>query len=120
MNIKQEKTYTAHIYVGKRVAYSKTILPITLAEKYLHEYADKIGLCVTIVDTKYIYTSNRMTEQIDGEEPGFIVGMINYPLYPETPESIQTKAREIATALKGLYQQQKVTIVFPDITETIQ
>ena len=112
----QVRTYTAFIYIGTRIAYTQTFYPKSIAEKYLHEYVDKIGLCVSITETKYIYSSNRMSTPVDGEEPGLIIGLLNYPLYPDTAESIRIKAREIAIALKELYEQQKVIIVYPDIT----
>ena len=115
-----ENTFTAHIYVGQRVSYSDTILPLELAENYLHQYVDKVGCCVTITPTKFIYSSNRLSAPIAGEEPGFIVSLINYPIYPEILSSTRDKAYAIATALKEIYHQEKVSIVYPDITQTIK
>lgn len=118
----QENSYWANIYVGQRVEYTSEIIPIDIAKRYLHDYCNKIGLCVTITETTFIYKNeDRATSRvIDGEEPGFIVGLINYPLYPAQIQVIHDAAEEIATYLKSIYKQLKVTIVYPDITKTIK
>jgi hypothetical protein len=44
------------------------------------------------------------------------VGLINYPRFLSSPESIREISLHIAEELRGLMQQGKVTVVFPDET----
>ena len=111
MNSKSVKTYTATIYVGSRIGYSESILPYYQAMQWLQEYCNKVGLCVSIVATDFIYTN--------GNEPGIAIGLINYPRFESTPEKIQAQAIEIAEKMLSLMEQNRVTIVFPDTTITI-
>lgn len=103
-----EKTDYATIYVGRLVRDTGTELSLSLARNFLKSYCNAVGLCVTLTETEYIYSN--------GGEPGFSVGLINYPRFPSTPEKIRTQALEIAKGLKELYMQYKVTVVFPDVT----
>jgi hypothetical protein len=115
-----EKTFTAQIFVGQRIGYSDIIIPIEEAENYLHEYCNSVGFCVTITPTKFIYKNVAAAGTPNkGEEPGFIVGIIQYPLYPMAESKLKERTEAIAIALKELYQQNKVTIVYPDETTTI-
>ena len=55
------------------------------------------GLCVTVTPTDFIYTG--------GQETGFVVGLINYPKFPSTPQDITNLAKELAQILiKELFQ----------------
>lgn len=101
-------TYTAHIYVGRRVHYSGEVLPLTIAQDTIQSYCNEISLCVTLTETEFIYK--------DGGEPGFIVGLINYPRFPSTERELQDKALALAECLLNAYQQFRVTVVFPDDT----
>lgn len=40
----------------------------------LQEYCDKAGLCVTVTETWFVYTG--------GREPGWKIGLRNYPRFP--------------------------------------
>lgn len=101
-------TFVATIYVGFKETTTGSIQGIGLAESVIQDMANKGGLCVTITPTRYIYKN--------GNEPGCAIGLINYPRFPEQPEQIREKAVRIAEALKQVYKQQKVSIVFPDET----
>jgi hypothetical protein len=72
------------------------------------EYCDFVGLCVTITDTKYIYTG--------GEEEGVIVGLINYPRFPSNARTITTQASLLAHKLLDNLGQESCTIQTPDKT----
>ena len=52
--------------------------PIGEAEQIIRQYVLENPLCVTIAPTKHIYTG--------GEEEGYVVGLINYPRFPQPPE----------------------------------
>lgn len=95
--VKSSNTYWANIYVGikdNQLASTKSL------RSYLISYivtATAWGLCVTVQSTTYIYT--------DGEEVGYVVGLINYPRFPKSDSDIFAMALEIAETLKGLYKQ---------------
>ena len=119
MEIIAANTFTATIWVGRRLGYTDKILPMSIAYKIIHELCNEIGLCVTITETDFIYTGRDSGNTIDGEEPGFSIGLINYPLYPQSEEKIKEIAHLLAVKLKEGYQQQKVTIVYPYPHQTI-
>ena len=99
----QVQTYTAAIYCGRKVGYSGDILPVSIAQELIQQYVDDVGLCVTLTETTFIYTN--------GNEPGLIVGLINYPRFPSTPDAVQAHAEELARRLRTAYQQLGVTVV---------
>lgn len=101
-------TYTATIYVGTKIRKTGQVLPLGRGRLWLQEYVDRVGLCVTITPTEFLYTR--------GNEPGFSVGLINYPRFPSSPEMLREHALAIAEGLCRLYEQGKVTVVFPDQT----
>jgi hypothetical protein len=78
------------------------------AERICRGYCNEIGLCVTVTPTNYIYTG--------GSQAGVIVGLINYPRFPEEPREIWNKAEELGKRLReGLFQE-SFTIQAPDKT----
>lgn len=105
-------TYTATIYVGFREGRSADPSPvmhtIDEARGVARAYCDAVGLCVTVTPTEYIYTS--------GGEHGCIVGLINYPRFPSTPEQIKGHALALGEQLRVALGQFKVTVVMPDWT----
>ena len=77
-------------------------------EDMCRTYCDEVGLCVTCTPTRYIYT--------DGETDGYIVGLINYPRFPSSPEAIWAHAEALAERLRIEADQQSYTIQSPDKT----
>jgi hypothetical protein len=73
---------------------------------------DTVGLCVTVTDTLFVY--------VHGSEPGLIVGLINYPRFPDTPEGIEGKALALAESLMRVCRQIRVSVVFPDKTVMLE
>ena len=71
-------------------------------------YCEEVGYCVTVTETKYVYRG--------GDEPGVIVGLINYGRFPAEPEAIFRHARHIADRLCERLQQESYTIQAPDRT----
>lgn len=96
-------TFTATIHCGLRRAYSEDIHSTLSAQTLIQDYVDRVGLCVSITPTNYFYTQ--------GNEPGVIVGLINYPRFPSTAEAILGHAVEIAKLLMQAFGQQKVSII---------
>lgn len=123
--MKTVPTFTATIYVGLKVTKNRLPQPenwdfesevnyshqISDVEYFCREYCDKVGLCVTVTATKFVYKN--------GMEDGAIVGLINYPRFPKEPHEIKEQALELAGILLEKMEQYKVTIVFPDETVMI-
>jgi hypothetical protein len=106
-------TYWAKIYVAYRRAEWNYVMdrlndPENELREAVRNYVDRAGLCVTFSQTKYIYTG--------GEEEGCVIGLINYPRFPSTPDKIRGHAMAIATMAKKLMKQKRVTVEFPDET----
>jgi len=78
------------------------------AWKICREYCDEVGLCVTITETKYVYTG--------GETVGVIVGLINYPRFPSEPTPIWAHAEALALKLIEGLKQESCSIQSPDRT----
>lgn len=108
MNIEKVETWWANIYVGSKIGYRGDCVSLDVARSWLQNYCDWLGFAVTFTETEFIYTG--------GNEPGFIVGLINYPRYPASSEQLLKKAMYIAEQLKILMVQERVSIVTP--TET--
>jgi len=97
-----ESTYWAKIYASGPIEKAKEIIRQSVFEE---------GLCVTIEPTLFIYTG--------GEESGYVVGLINYPRFPERAKNIFARACELAgLLLEGTYQH-SILIMSPDVTTWI-
>ncbi|WP_437881063.1 hypothetical protein [Pseudomonas sp. LRF_L74] len=82
MRIELTPTYWVKIYLSG---------PIEQAKQVLRRECLAEGLCVTVEPTTYIYTG--------GEETGYVVGLINYPRFPSSPERIRSRAISLASTL---------------------
>lgn len=105
------KPYQATIYVGFKERDTKVMHTIEEAEAICQQYCDDIGLCVSVTPTRYIYTN--------GNEPGCMVGLINYPRFPSTPEEIFGRAMVLAEKLMLALGQYRVTVIAPDRVEML-
>lgn len=111
--MKRCDSYWANIYVGLRPHYEKTNFDFMShirqqAIQTCQKYCDEVGLCVTVTDTWFIYK--------DGNEPGLIIGLINYPRFSTTKDRIQELSENLAQQLMKLCNQNRVSIVYPDET----
>jgi hypothetical protein len=82
---------------------------IETAKEVIRREAFPGGLCVTIEPTDYIY--------LGGEEAGFVIGLVNYPRFPEEPEKIFERAKSLA--LKILDETWQISTMIMTPTETI-
>lgn len=73
-----------------------------------HHFCDEFGFCVTLTQTTYIYTG--------GEEDGVIVGLINYPRFPLSPQDLRDRAEQLAERLCDFMKQDSYSIQAPDGT----
>jgi hypothetical protein len=113
MNTEECETFWAKIFVGCRPGYGKLLYwewdeKKREAHRLCQEYCDEVGLCVTITDTKFIYK--------DGDEPGIIVGLINYPRFPDSEQNIRNLSMNLANKLMIELKQNRVSVMFPDRT----
>jgi hypothetical protein len=108
MSVKIVDTFIATIYVGFRDHYTKDICYYQEIYNYIQDYVDEVGLCVTVTKTEYVYTR--------GNEPGIIVGLINYSRFPSHQVDIEQHAITLGEKLRIKCKQMKVTIVMPDKT----
>ena len=100
--------FSVSIYIGLQVSESGILHSITAVEDICQKYCNKRGFCVTVTPTKYIYTN--------GWETGAIVGLINYPRFPESQDALASAAMELATELMIGLDQKRVTVDFPTHT----
>ena len=68
-------------------------------------HCSEVGLCVTVTQTEYVYSF--------GAQSGVIVGLINYPRYPETAWILEEIAEELGEKLLKELSQSSFTIMSP-------
>lgn len=107
-NITKVKSFSVSIYVGLYCRNSGITHQLYELRRICQDYVDSTGLCVTVTPTHFMYTN--------GNEPGAIVGLINYPRFPSSPEEIKKTALELATILMEKLNQYRVSIDFPEET----
>lgn len=99
MRVETTSSYPVSIFIAGRASD---------IEDQCRSYADEVGFCVTATPTTYIYR--------DGEEEGYIIGLINYPRFPSSPEAIWNHAETLAERLRIEAGQESYTIQAPDKT----
>ncbi len=110
--MKTVKTFTAVIYVGFGEQDGGAMHTIEEAEVICQSYVDAVGLCVTITPTRFIYT--------DGGEPGAVIGLINYPRFPASEDTILGKALELARLLMRAFRQFRASVVCSEKTYMLE
>lgn len=106
--MKKVETFTANIYLGLQHGYSGELSSIDEVREWVQNYCNEQKLGVTFTPTEFIY--------VDGREPGVVIGLINYPRFPQTKEVIKYMAMIIAQGLMRLCHQERVSVVFSDET----
>lgn len=89
-------TFWAEIYI----AGPRDVIEQTCRECCYHE-----PLCVTIEDVKFIYKG--------GEETGVVIGLVNYPRFPSTPEEIERTAIDLGGQIMLETCQESYLVVTP-------
>lgn len=77
-------------------------------KKSCREYCLKVGLCVTVTPTLFIYTG--------GEEYGVEIGLLNYPRFPATQKALLKTATALADKCRNEAFQHSYLIVTPTKT----
>lgn len=78
------------------------------AREVLRSYCFETGFCVSVQNVDFIYSG--------GLESGVRVDIINYPRFPESLESLKSRADLIARILLKELCQNSYTIQMPDET----
>lgn len=78
------------------------------AHDYVKAFIQDNPIYVTVTPTHFCYPS--------GDEPGVIIGIINYPRFPKEPEELKEIALKLAEHMKEKLFQYRVTVMFPDQT----
>ena len=95
-------TFWARIYMSG---------PIEVAKQTLRAECLREGLCVTVEPTLFIYTG--------GEETGFVVGLVNYPRFPSSPQVITQRAEQLIAALLEATHQHSAMLMTQETTRWV-
>ena len=106
--MKQVKTVKAEIFLGLREGYTENYSSQSEIFTTLRNYCTKHKLAVTLTNTKFIY--------VNGYEDGMIIGLINYPRFPNTKEKIKDTALNIAELLMYKFKQYRISVIIGDET----
>ena len=101
-------TYKVNIYIGLKEGYDGSTHHYKEVIQVCREYTDKIGLGVTVTPTHFVYT--------DGDEPGVIVGLINYPRFPKSESDISHHGFVLGEILMKHFKQHRCTVELPDVS----
>jgi hypothetical protein len=112
MKTKDCGTYWANIYVGFREGYDGKIHTIEEAKDIVQKYCDDKSYCVTITPTTFVYKK--------GREDGCVIGLINYPRFPESIHNILKRAEILAEIFLKEFNQFKISVVSPVHTFMIE
>lgn len=105
-------TYVVDIFVGCKNVEKNTIHSEQEVFDICQSYCDKNNICVSVFPCHYFYLS--------GKEPGFMVKIINYPRFSETPKRLLGIAFDLAELLKKSLEQNRVSVVTPDKTYMLE
>lgn len=92
----EQKSFWVDIYLAGDAA---------MAREVCRQHCLKVGLCVTVTPTEYIYTG--------GQESGVIVRLVNYPRFPCSDAELEGKASALAVKLAEALCQWSVLIQTP-------
>jgi len=116
--MKVKKSFWAEIALGFREGYTQKTHVIEEAYGICHQYCDKVGLCVTVTPTRFIYSRGGGIE--DGYEDGCFVRLIAYPRFPQSRFDIVGLALDLAKMLMKHFGQNRVSVITSDQTYLIE
>lgn len=96
--------YEAKIWLGLRKGYTDRVEDARTVKGFIEGWCTGKKQCVSVTPTDFIY--------VDGNEPGLVIGFINYPRYPMSEAEIRNRARELAGLLMKAYKQYRVSVTF--------
>lgn len=98
--------YDVQIYIGSQSGYTELLHSKAKIEHLCQSFCDTNKVAVTITETKFIYPG--------GDEPGYIIGLINYPRFPSTEDEVLKSAEDLAYWLMERLDQFRCSIFTPD------
>lgn len=107
-----QPTFTANIYLGLKEGYEGTTHAIEEVILFCRDYCDEVKLGVTVTPTYFVY--------VGGYEPGAIIGLIQYPRFPKDEGYISSTALELAEKLRIHFNQERLSVAFPDTTVMLE
>jgi hypothetical protein len=100
--------HEARIWLGLREGYTENFYKFSEVSSFIRDWCGERGQCVSLTRTEYIY--------VHGQEPGLIIGFINYPRYPLSAAEIRNRAMELGEKLMKHFKQYRISItVYPTI-----
>lgn len=115
--MKNKRTFSAKIAVGFREGYTQKVHTIEEAYEICHTYCDRVGLCVTVTPTRYIYSKGQ--GKLDGFEDGCFIELIAYPSFVASRYDVIGDALELAKIFLVAFKQNMIAIIASDETYTI-
>lgn len=100
------ETWKGYIYLGLKEGYNGSCRHYKEVFPVIREYTDLVGWAVTVTPTNFVYTG--------GEEPGVIIGAIQYPRFPKEIKLIESHLYSLAHLLMTTFKQYRCTVEFPD------
>lgn len=110
--MKIKEAYNIQIWVGLRKHYSNQLFTLDNVRDICQSFVDNQKDCVTITPTEFIY--------VNGNEPGAIIGFINYPRFSRSKIEIKNRAILLAKILMKELHQHRVTITTPDYSMMLE
>jgi len=110
--MKIEPTFEAKIMLGLKEGYDGSTHYYWELIKWLREYCNTNPCSVTMTPTNFIYKG--------GAESGAIIGLNNYPRFPATKKEIALRALKMASELKKVFHQHRVSVVCDNFTYLIE
>lgn len=104
--------FQSQIFVGLRNTATNYVYSINRLKKLVDNCCKDLNICVTITETEFFYPSDNPYKK--RHEPGVIIGIINYPRFPESRNSLIDKTDCIAFYLMDCLYQCRVTYTTPE------
>ena len=118
MKIIESKTFNASFVIGRNIGYSNNLLSI-------EEIEQAILKGQKIINDKYkVPLSAKLTECkivfLGQNEPSVEISFIQYPKFPIDELNYKLAIIELVKLLMDLLQQNRIVIVFPDNTMSLE
>jgi hypothetical protein len=105
MDFKKLPRFDVQIHIGAKVGYTDTTISEEQVLKYCQMFCDTNCVGVTVTRTNFVYPN--------GNEPGYIVGLINYPRFPVYDFVVFDMSFDFAQHLMQAMEQFRCTIFTP-------
>ena len=102
--MKVTDNHEATIWLGLREGYTETYHGSQEVAETIQKWCTEKKQCVTMTPTSYIY--------VDGQEPGLIIGFINYARFPYSKAEIRNRAIELGELLMKRCKQYRISVTF--------